>query len=267
MSPRTREDEYGLPPVWVTERIGAPRSAPSGESGSTPTEQRPRSRRGLRKALRFASHVAIVGGVLLLAEAGVTVLWQEPLSALTTSRAQAQLRDQLEERTALSERVTGDSTKALLAQLARRHSRKTKAGDALGEIIIPSIDVSFAMVQGTSAGDLRKGPGHYEETVLPGQRGTFGVAGHRTTYAAPFRNIDKLDDGDRIIVRMPYGRFVYRVDGTEIVAPSEVSVLQNARHDRTVLTACNPLYSAKERIVVFARLVRTPADSVERKQA
>jgi sortase A len=212
-----------------------------------------------RAALRFLSRVAIVGGVLLIVEAGLTVLWHEPVSGFLASRAQADLRDDLEAATDLPRQArSGRTRREALSDLARRHEQRTKAGEALGEIKIPSIDVSFAMVQGTGAGDLRKGPGHYEQTVLPGQRGTFGVAGHRTTYLAPFRDIDKLEDGDRIVAKMPYGRFVYEVELSKIVDPTDVSVLDRSRHDRTVLTACNPLYSAKERLVVFARLTKMP---------
>jgi len=110
------------------------------------------------------------------------------------------------------------------------------------------------VVEGTDTGDLRKGPGHYPETPLPGERGTVGIAGHRTTYGAPFRTIDKLRRGDAIVVDMTYGRFVYRVEKTRIVEPTEVSVKRRVDHERLILSACHPLYSAAQRIVVFARL-------------
>jgi sortase A len=89
---------------------------------------------------------------------------------------------------------------------------------------------------------------------MPGERGTVAIAGHRTTYGAPFRKVDKLDPGDRIELRMPYGDFVYRVERTKIVPPTELSVLDRVDHDRLVLSACHPLYSAAQRIIVFARL-------------
>ena len=112
------------------------------------------------------------------------------------------------------------------------------------------------MVEGISTGDLRKGPGHYPTTPLPGERGTVAIAGHRTTYGAPFRRLDDLRRGERIMVDMPYGRFLYRVQSTKVVDDQEVSVLRRRSYDRLVLTACHPLYSAAERIVAFARLER-----------
>ena len=111
-----------------------------------------------------------------------------------------------------------------------------------------------ARLAGTDAAQLREGPGHYPGTPLPGRHGTVAVAGHRTTYLAPFRHLDALESGDEIEVTMPYGRFSYRVDRTRIVAPTALWVTRPVGHDQIVLTACNPLYSAAQRIVVFARL-------------
>jgi sortase A len=112
------------------------------------------------------------------------------------------------------------------------------------------------VVQGTEGGDLRDGPGHYVNTPLPGEPGTVAIAGHRTTYLAPFRDIDELKHGDPIRVRMPYGDFTYQVERTRIVAPDATWVMRRIGYDRLVLTACHPLYSAAQRIVVFARQVR-----------
>jgi sortase A len=137
-------------------------------------------------------------------------------------------------------------------------------GDAIGKIELPTLDRSYFMVEGTDAANLRKGPGHYPETPLPGERGTVAVAGHRTTYLAPFRTIDKLERGDEVIASMPYGRFVYRVEKTEIVEPSALWVKRRVRYDRLILTACHPLYSAAQRIVVFARFVRREAARIRR---
>ena len=110
------------------------------------------------------------------------------------------------------------------------------------------------VVEGTAAGDLRKGPGHYPGTPLPGEHGTVGIAGHRTTYGAPFRKINQVKPRDQIVVTMPYGRFTYRVERTRIVKPTDVWVTNVCRYDRLILSACHPLYSAAQRIVVFARL-------------
>jgi sortase A len=134
-------------------------------------------------------------------------------------------------------------------------------GAALGSLQIPGIGMKTVVVESTTHDALTKGPGHYRGTVLPGMDGTVGLAGHRTTYGAPFRHIDRLSAGSRIVVTMPYGRFVYTVTGTRITTPRDASSLRSHPGVRKlVLTACNPLYSAAQRIVVTARLVSaTPA--------
>lgn len=193
----------------------------------------------MRAILHFASSVLMVSGVLLIADAAATVLWQEPVSAFLASRQQAELKDALAD-PPVRERVI---------------SKRPLPGDAIGEIDFPTLDQSFFVVEGTDPDDLRRGPGHYSDTPLPGQRGTVAIAGHRTTYGAPFRNIDQLDRGDAIVLQMPYGRFHYRVQKTEIVEPTQTEVTDPVGYNRLVLTACHPLYSAAQRIVVFARQV------------
>jgi sortase A len=216
-----------------------------------------------RRTLRALSTALIVAGAILLADAGLTLLWQEPVSAVYTRLQQGRLSDRLEqlERAPLApadERALAriPDPARRLAFRARAFGRRLEAGDPMGRIVMPAIGVSEVFVEGTGSGDLRKGPGHYPATPLPGERGTVAIAGHRTTYGAPFRRIDQFDRGDRIELRMPYGRFTYRVERTRIVPPTAVSVTDRVAYDRLVLTACHPLYSAAQRIVVFARLER-----------
>jgi sortase A len=131
----------------------------------------------------------------------------------------------------------------------------TGPGDPIGHVRIPSIDADFVLVEGTGTASLREGPGHYTGTALPGEAGTVGIAGHRTTYLAPFRRIDSLALGDAIELTLPYGRFRYLVEGTAIVTPDRAEVLRSAPgKDRLVLTACHPLSSSALRIVVWAGL-------------
>jgi sortase A len=192
--------------------------------------------------VRFVAAVMTLSGVLLIADAGVTLAWQEPLSALMADREQATL-----------ERELADPPRRVV-------ERRPLRGDSIGRIALPAIDRSYFMVEGTDTDTLRKGPGHYPKTPLPGEPGTVGIAGHRTTYGAPFRNIDRLDRGDRIVLEMPYATFTYRVERTRIVEPTEVSVTDPVGYRRLILSACEPLYSAAQRIVVFARQVdRGPA--------
>jgi sortase A len=199
--------------------------------------------------MRLLSTALIVAGLALLADAGLTLVWQEPVSAVYAHREQDRLTDRLE--AVPRERVRAPDPR----RRARAFERTLQPGDPFGRLVIPSIGVSQVFVQGTDLDLLRSGPGHFPKTPLPGQRGTVAIAGHRTTYGAPFRRIDELEAGDRIELRMPYGRFAYRVERTRIVAPTSMSVIERVGHDRLVLSACHPLYSAAERLVVFARLV------------
>jgi sortase A len=205
---------------------------------------------------RFIAYLLILGGLVLIADAAVTFLWQEPVSALIAKHEQSKLRHQLvglERQSATDRREVGPSPRRL-AKLARREQRRVGQGRALGRIRMPTLHRSYVMVQGTDSSSLRKGPGHYPGTALPGQPGTVAVAGHRTTYLAPFRSINKLRPGDAVVLQMPYGRFTYRVQTTRIVKPTALWVTRNAGYQRLILSACHPLYSAAKRIVVFARL-------------
>jgi len=217
-----------------------------------------------RSGLRLLSTLLIVSGGLLLADAGATLVWKEPVSSLYTRFQQGDLQGQLDrldriKPTPVQARALKQlpDPKRRLAFAARSLDRKTQEGDALGKLRIDRIGLSSVFVEGTDAGDLRKGPGHYPGTPLPGRRGTVAIAGHRTTYGAPFRRIDKVKPGDEVAVVMPYGRFTYRVERTRTVAPTAVWVTQRVAHDRLILSACHPLYSAAKRIVVFARLIRS----------
>lgn len=217
----------------------------------------------MRRVLRQLSTILIMAGVLLIADAILAVTWQEPVSAYLAQRSQSRLSHDLQaleqaepspvERRAL--RALPDPSRRI-AYLARRERRSTPEGDALGRIVFPTLGQHFVVVAGDEPADLRKGPGHYPETKLPGERSTVAIAGHRTTYLAPFRHVDRLRHGDTIVLEMPYGRFSYVVQGTKIVQPTDLSVIRDHGYDRLVLTACHPLYSAAERIVVFARLAK-----------
>jgi sortase A len=224
----------------------------------------------MRRALRFASTVLIVAGLLLVADALVTVLWQEPVSAIIAERNQSALRGDLDRLAAASPtplqrralRALPD-TERRLAYAARELRRTTGEGDALGRIVLPTLGKRFVMVAGDAPADLRKGPGVYPDTPLPGTGATTAIAGHRTTYLAPFRDLDDLDRGDRIRLEMPYGDFTYTVESRRIVEPGDVSVIRRVGYERVVLTACHPLYSAAQRIVVSARLSKVvPAQKI-----
>jgi sortase A len=239
----------------------------------------PRRRRLPRLAPRARKRLALtllVIGLVLCAEAATTVLWKEPITAYLASRSQDDLTAQLEKRkldpiaAADAKRIAAirnaeARSQARMELLAEHYGASVPAGEALGWLKLDKLDSEFVVVQGTAADALRTGPGHYSDTPLPGQGGVVEVAGHRTTYEAPFRHIDELKNGDTITMRMPYGLFTYSVERQQIVpADYNRALLRSGAGsgpgsggEWLVLTACHPLYSASERILVYARLVRS----------
>ena len=214
-----------------------------------------------RSILRGVSTVLIAAGVLMLVDAALTVAWQEPVTALIAKLRQGRLNDDLDklERagpTPIEQRALDHlhTDRQRVAFLARSLRRRLSDGEAAGRIRIRKIDASYVIVKGTDPAALRRGPGIYDHTPFPGARGTTGIAGHRTTYLAPFRHIDELGPGDDIEVDMPYATFHYRVQKRQIVTPDSLWIIRRQPYDRLVLSACHPLYSAAKRIVVFARL-------------
>jgi sortase A len=160
-------------------------------------------------------------------------------------------------------RPRGVSNEEFVRRLAVIYGRGLKAGDPVGRLRIPRIDLDRLVQQGVGGklaldpeGDrslLRNGPVHYAVTPLPGAGEPFAVAGHRTTYGAPFYELDKLRPGDPVFVETPYAKFRYAVAKTTTVEPTDVGVL-NDRGYGLVLTTCTPPYSAAHRLVVWAKL-------------
>jgi len=215
----------------------------------------------LRRLVRDISSVLIISGVLLVLDAAVTLVWQEPVTAVIGLIQQSKIDKQyLSFNTAPLTQVQKHVLVALpsldqrIAYLARREQHQVATGDAIGHISIPKIGASYTVVQGTDTASLEKGPGHYPDTAFPGLGQTVAIAGHRTTYLAPFRHIDELKPGDKIVLKMPYGLFTYAVQFHRIVLPTALWVTHNVGYDRLVLSACNPLYSAAQRIIIFAKL-------------
>jgi sortase A len=229
----------------------------------------------MRRFGHIISIALITAGLLVIADVGITLAYQEPLSSIYSSIKQGEKESQLEslesefltqsdvqqidqakdtkDRKAREQAITAN-----ISQLAQRLVDESKPGDALGRIEAPGMDgLNMVFVQGTDEASLELGPGHYPETAMPGQGKTVAIAGHRTTYLAPFRHIDSLSHGDKITLKMPYGTFTYSVQKSEIVDPSDVGVIHETGYERLVLSACNPLYSAAQRYIIFAKLVKT----------
>ena len=214
----------------------------------------------MHRGSRILSITLITAGLVVLADALVTLVWQEPFSSAYGSLQQSRADDRLDEIAA----EFGGSAAADIADLpvdeqvrvlAKLFDEQVEKGDPIGRIEIDAIGVDKVLMNGTDTATLKTGPGRYLSTPLPGRRSTTAVAGHRTTYGAPFNRIDDLDKGDEIRVEMPYGAFTYEVEGTEVVSPERFEVTRPVGYERIVLTACHPEYSAAERIVAYGRLV------------
>ncbi len=244
----------------------SPRRRVSSSSGaSTPP--------GVRgKLARVLAYALIAVGALAVIDAGVTLVWQEPITALYAMFRQDRLRGDLRaiehaaptpsEQRALASLPDERRRVAFLAGLLEHHSAQ---GSAVGRIVIPRIGASYVVVRGTGTEELKSGPGIYRETGFPGVPGTTAIAGHRTTYLAPFRHIDSLRPGDHILVDMPYAHFTYTVIGQRVVSPSNVAAaVSPVGYSRLVLSACTPLFSAARRLLVYARLSTTVPVGVAR---
>ena len=229
----------------------------------------------MNRLLRIISTTLITAGLVVMLDVGLTLAWKEPLSTVYGQVQQGKAEDQLAELEG-SFPSAGDLDAAGGARnleqrvgiLADRFADETvgETGAAIGRIQIPRIDLDVVAVEGVDTASLQKGPGHYtrsddaatrrngDGSAFPGQGETVGIAGHRTTYLAPFRRLNELEEGDEVTLEMPYATFVYEVEKTEIVDPSQIDVVGNVAEERLVLTACHPLYSAAQRIVAFAEL-------------
>lgn len=157
---------------------------------------------------------------------------------------------------------TATTTTTLPSSTAPKVVQVVNEGGAVGQITIPKIGVNLIFVQGTARDDLSKGPGHYPASPMPGQIGNAAIAGHRTTHGKPFYDLNELGTGDLIEIKTTYGHFTYRVYQQLVVPPSQVSVVGPTPDAELTLTTCNPRFSARERLVIHARLVvnqSTPA--------
>ncbi|MEX2292407.1 MAG: class E sortase [Acidimicrobiales bacterium] len=211
----------------------------------------------LAKVLGVIGRTLITSGVLIL----LFVAYQLWGTGIRESQAQSRLEDQFTEAldaapasTSTSAPPDTSTTTLPVTTTSLAPVEPVAEGDPAARIRIPRIGVDKIVVEGVSLGDLKKGPGHYPTTPLPGQQGNAAIAGHRTTYGAPFNRIDELAVGDEIFVETVQGSFRYVVSAQQIVAPTQVDVLDDKGDSRLTLTACHPKYSARQRIVVVAQL-------------
>jgi sortase A len=213
----------------------------------------------MRKASRIFGSLLTVAGALTLAWVVLVWRWEDPFTALYTHFQQARLSNTYEKRAAaFHPRLThGDlaGMRRQVASEARAYGRALSTGDPVGRIRIGRIGLKMVVVQGTDHETLKEGPGHYIDSGLPGEGRLIYVAGHRTTYLAPFAQINNIRAGDYINFELPYGTFTYRATRHYVVAENDVTVLKD--HDAEILRlqACHPRFFATQRYLVDAKLV------------
>jgi sortase A len=214
----------------------------------------------VRRSVRILGTLLSVAGVLTLVWAFLVWQWQDPFTLLYTKWKQRGLVSQYEKQ-ARSFRISlsGKSLaaeRASIARAARRYRMTATRGQAIGRLRVPRMGVNMIIVNGTDADTLKKGPGRDRRTFMPGENRLVYIAGHRTTYSAPFSDINSLRTGDRITIEVPYGRFIYSMTRHRIVASTDLSVLRSPRHEVLELQACHPRFFASHRYIAYAQLVR-----------
>jgi sortase A len=214
------------------------------------------------RAGRVVGIALVAAGLLLLA----FVAYQLWGTNLIESHHQAQLRDQFNQELQRSGQTTTTTRPQTTTTLPSTPPEPVPVvpppaeGNPLATIVIPKLGVDAVVVQGVGTSDLMAGPGHYPGTSLPGEGGNAAIAGHRTTYGAPFSNLDQLSAGDTITITTLQGTFVYRVSGTSVVDPTDLAVIGQTNQPTLTLTTCTPKFSAAQRLIVTASLVAaTPA--------
>ena len=214
----------------------------------------------MRRLVRFVGTLLIVVGVGLLGWAFATWRWEDPLTGIYTAYEQRQIQSGLDKRfAAFRERAPALVTEEPpeVADEARRYRRTLHEGDGIGRINVPRLGLRMAFVFGTDTASLKRGPGLHRRTFLPGQGQLVYIAGHRTTYSAPFSQIDSMRKGDMVTLELPYGTFTYRVTGSRVVSADNLSVLRSRGYEQLALQACHPRFFASHRWITYARLTET----------
>jgi sortase A len=215
---------------------------------------------------RRLSTLIIAAGVAILVWTATVYVWKDPFTTAYTAWEQRRLEDSLAQTIDAwrppgapeAQRPRPAAVPGLrdVSRYARAFRISVGKGDAVARLVIPRLDLDVVVVNGTDAGTLRRGPGRHLQSSMPGEGELVYIAGHRTTYGAPFSNIDDLRRGDRVRMELPYATVVYRVTGSRIVDQHELSVLDSRNREELVLQACHPRFFASERYLVYARPVQ-----------
>ena len=213
----------------------------------------------VRRIIAGIGRTCIASGVLIL----LFVAYQLWGTGLAEARSQDRLRsdflDALEAPTTTTSSTAPTSTVPGETTTTQAAAPPTPTGEAVAIIRIPKIGVEKAVVEGVSVNALKQGPGHYPTTPLPGQPGNSAIAGHRTTYGAPFYRTDELVAGDVIQVTTRQGEFTYEVREKKVVKPTQNEVLDPSEDNLLTLTTCHPRFSAAQRLIIVAELTDNPA--------
>ena len=204
--------------------------------------------------MRIAGLALTVLGVAGLAWTITVWRWQDPFTGLYTRWQQHRLADQYEQVVRGWPTETKPRARDLAAEAAA-YRREAHSGQAIGRILIGRLGLNMVVVNGTDHESLKRGPGRDLRTYMPGQNRLIYIAGHRTTYLAPFSHIEDIRTGDYIKLEVPYGTFTYRTIGHEIVPATDLAMLRSPRHELLRLQACHPRFFATHRYIVDARLV------------
>jgi sortase A len=214
----------------------------------------------MRRFARLLGIVLAASGLLGLVWVVVVWRWQDPFTALYTTWQQHKLAQQLQHELAIEPVPKFAGTESLAAEAhaielaAARYRRTATQGQAIGRIVIPRLGLNMVLVNGTDEGSLERGPGRDLRSFMPGQSRLVYIAGHRTTFLAPFARINEIRRGDPVRLEMPYATFVYRAVRHVIVRADDLAVLKSPHHELLALQACHPRFFATHRYIVYARL-------------
>ena len=242
----------------------------------------------MRRLARILGTLMIVGGLGTLGWAVLVWQWEDPFTSVYTTYQQHKLESEYDRRVAAyrvpeqpppatapvarrrDEKARERELRRAVVRQRRaieRHARRYRVslteGQPIGRLRVPRLGVNMIAVNGTRTDTLEKGPARYSgplPSYVPGEGELIYVAGHRTTYGAPFSRIERLRRGDRATLELPYGTFEYRVFRHVIVDDEDFSVLRSHGREVLALQACHPRFFATQRYIVYAKLVRvTPA--------
>ena len=242
-----------------TDEHTVPTLVPARDAVAAPRSGHP----ALRRLARWVSHILLALGVLAFVWTFVIWKWGDPVTALYTRYEQHQLAKQYTRRVARIQKtlpkvaptVSIATEKREISQEAATYRKESTTGEAIGRLTVKRLHLNMILINGTDESSLMRGPGRDQRTYMPGQHQLVYIAGHRTTYLAPFSHINDMKNGDLITLSVPYGTFTYRVYTSVIVPATDVARLRTFGKDVVILQACHPRFFATHRYLVYARLV------------